>query len=83
MSGRQPATPATHNKRGPGLEETIGDIRARAGRRRHGRIFIVLELLEGRVIRRHVEDSGMAREDYERLMKERPRPRGRDRCNDE
>lgn len=76
MSGRPPATPATHKKRDPGLEETIGDIRARAGRRRHGRIFIVLELLEGRVIRRHVEESGMTREDYERLMRERPRPQG-------
>jgi hypothetical protein len=57
------------------LEETIGDIRARAGRRRHGRILVVLELLEGRVIRRRVEESGMTEEDYERLMMERPWPR--------
>lgn len=76
MSGRPPATPATHKKRDPGLEETIGDIRARAGRRRHGRIFVVLELLEGRVIRRHVEESAMTKEDYDRLMRERPWPRG-------
>lgn len=68
--------PATHKKRDPGLEETIGDIRARAGRRRHGRILIVLELLEGRVIRRRVEESAMTEEDYERLMRERPRTRG-------
>ncbi len=72
MSGRPPATPATHKKRDPGLEETIGDIRARAGRRRHGRIFIILELIEGRVIRRRVEESGMTQEDYERLMQARP-----------
>lgn len=57
------------------MEETIGDIRARAGRRRHGRILVVLELLEGRVIRRRVEESGMTEEDYERLMMERPWPR--------
>jgi hypothetical protein len=73
LSARPPATPATPKKRDPGLEETIGDIRARAGRRRHGRILIVLELLEGRVIRRHVEESGMTGEDYDRLMRERPR----------
>lgn len=76
MKARPPETHETHKKRDPGLEETIGDIRARAGRRRHGRIFIVLELLEGRVIRRHVEESGMTREDYDRLMRERPWTRG-------
>ena len=76
MKARPPEAHETHERRDPGLEETIGDLRARAGRRRHGRIFIVLELLEGRVIRRHVEESSMTREDYDRLMRERPWPRG-------
>jgi len=77
VSGRPPATPAAHKERDPGLEETIGEIRARAGRRRHGRILIVLELLDGRVARRHIEESAMTREDYDRLMQERPWTRGR------
>ena len=76
MSTHPPATPATPKKRDPGLEETIGDIRARAGRRRHGRILIVLDLIEGRVVRRHVKESAMTEEDYERLMREPPWPRG-------
>lgn len=71
------ARSAFHTTRDPGLEETIGDIMARARRRRHGRIFLVLELLEGRVVRRRVEESGMTREDYDHLMRERPRMRGR------
>jgi hypothetical protein len=83
VSARSPATPATHKKRDPGLEETIGDIRARAGRRCHGRITVVIEIVDGEVSRRRVEESAMTEEDYDRLMQERPWPRGRDRCNDE
>jgi hypothetical protein len=76
MSTHPPATPATPKKRDPGLEETIGDIRARAGRRRHGRLLVVLDLIEGRVAWHRVEESTMTEEDYERLMRERPWPRG-------
>ena len=74
---RPPATPATRKKRDPGLEETIGDLRARAGRRSHGRILVVLELIEGRVVRRRVEESAMTGDDYDQLMRERPWPRWR------
>ena len=77
MSAHPHATPATPKKKDPGLEETIGDIRARAGRRRHGRILIVLELVDGHVARRRVEESAMTEEDYDRLMREPPWTRGR------
>jgi len=76
VSTRPHATPATPKKRDPGLEETIGDIRARAGRRRHGRILAVLDMLDGRVAWHRVEDTAMTEEDYERLMREPPWPRG-------
>lgn len=65
--------PGRSKQKDIGLEQALGDVRARAGRRRHGRILVVLELPEGRVIRRHVEESAMTLEDYDRLMRERPR----------
>jgi hypothetical protein len=76
VSSHPPATPATPKKRDPGLEEIIGDLRARARRRWRGRILVVLELIDGQVTRRRVEESAMTEEDYKRLMQEPPWPRG-------
>jgi hypothetical protein len=76
VSGRPTTTPATTRKKDPCLEEAIGDLRARAARLRDGRILVVLEVRDGQVARRRVEESEMATEDYDRLMRERPWPRG-------
>jgi hypothetical protein len=71
MRNRQPP-----EKRDSSLDELLGDLRARVKRRRHGRLVIVLEVMDGQVVRRWVKESVLTEEDYARLMRERPWPRG-------
>ena len=55
-----------------GLEQVLGDIRARAGRRHHGRILAAIDLLEGVVARYRVRKDDPTREDLERQMRQLP-----------
>lgn len=76
MSIRPPATPATPGKKDPRLEEALGATRAQVRRLRRGQVLLVIEAEDGWALRYRLEESAMTEEDYDRLMRECPWPRG-------
>lgn len=64
-----------------GLEEAIEDTRRWCARLKHGRLFLVLNVIGGRVAEHRLEADSLTVEDLERLMQEPPKVRaGVSRC---
>ena len=60
-------------KRDLGLEQAVGELRARANGLPHGRVILTLCKLEGRVAYHRVDTDHLTEDELRRLMEERPR----------
>lgn len=73
---RPAATPATPRKKDPRLEEALGAARAQVRRLSRGQVVLVIDAADGWVLGYRLNELRAPEEDYDRLMRERPWPRG-------
>ena len=73
---RPATTPATPRKKDPRLEEALGATRAQVRRLGRGQVVLVIDAADGWALSYSLREWSMTEEDYDRLMRERPWPRG-------
>ncbi len=73
---RPAATPATPRKKDTRLEEALGAARAQVRRLGRGQVVLVIDAADGWVLGYRLNELRVTEEDYDRLMRERPWPRG-------
>ena len=73
---RPATTPATPRKKDPRLEEALGAARAQVRRLSRGQVVLVIDAADGWALSYRLNEWSITEEDYDRLMRERPWPRG-------
>lgn len=59
------------------LEIALNETRAAARRQKHGRVVLVLEMMDGRVADKWIEEDALTTGDIARLMASKPGKEGR------